>query len=186
LAERFLALGNCWPLEEDLPEHFRWIIPSQLAGMARPGMLREANLDLDALAGAGITLLVSLTETTYPVAELRQYGIASRHFPIADMGVPSLGPTASLCGYLERTIVGGGRVAVHCHAGLGRTGLILASFLVWLGEAPTSAIESVRAVRPQYIQTKPQAEFVHRFAEQVGVSGASTRRTLVEARGQVG
>lgn len=183
LAKRFVTQGNCWPTEPDLPAHFRWILPDRIAGMGRPGMLRDAQLDLHALSQVGMTLLVSLTEAPYPIAELRNFGLAPRHFPIHDMGVPSLGPTASLCGYLERIIEQDGKVAVHCQAGLGRTGLILASFLVWLGDAPERAIETVRSVRLQYIQNKAQLEFVHRFGDHVGVKSGGRRREVGRGNG---
>jgi ADP-ribosyl-[dinitrogen reductase] hydrolase len=55
---------------------------------------------------------------------------------------------------------GGGRVLVHCRAGLGRTGLVAASLLVELGAEPQAAIDAVRASRPNTIETPAQEAYV--------------------------
>jgi atypical dual specificity phosphatase len=169
LVSRFVCQGNCWPTDSGppLPTHFRWILPDRLAGMGVPGLLGEAASDLEAIARAGITRLISLTETAFPMIELRHYGIQGRHMPIPDMGVPAIGKTATLCRAIEREMERGEGVAVHCRAGVGRTGTILASTLVWLGRTPEQAIAEIRAIGPSYIQTQTQLQFVHRFAESV-------------------
>lgn len=59
------------------------------------------------------------------------------------------------------------RIAVHCHAGLGRTGLTIACFLVACGEAASAAqaVEMVRAARPGSLQTQAQVMFVSIFEQ---------------------
>ena len=169
LLERFLAQGNCWPAPAapPLPPHFRWVLPGRLAGMGRPGLVGDVESDLCAIASAGIELLVTLTEEPPAPAQLSAFGLQSRHFPIRDMGVPALGAAARLCSEMERRIESGQSVAVHCMAGLGRTGTILAAFLVWTGTDPQQAIAQIRRLSPGYIQTRQQEQFVHSFAEQV-------------------
>lgn len=171
LARRFVLQGNCWPsaTPPPLPSHFRWVLEDQLAGMGRPGLVGDVDDDLAAIGlTAGITMLVSLTTTPFPSAQLAAFGIELQHFPIEDMRVPALGRTATLCRIMERAIGRGERVAVHCHAGLGRTGTILAAYLVWTGETGAGAIARVRAIRPEYIQNRDQERFVHSFAEMIG------------------
>ncbi|MGE0326021.1 MAG: dual specificity protein phosphatase family protein, partial [Polyangiaceae bacterium] len=65
----------------------------------------------------------------------------------------------------EKALERGDRVAVHCHAGLGRTGTMLAAFLIYRGETAEAAITRVREVRPSYIQSQAQLDFLKRFAE---------------------
>jgi atypical dual specificity phosphatase len=168
LAARFLRDGNCWPtpFAPSLPSHFQWVLPGKLAGCGSPGLLGEADADLLALAQAGVTLLVSLTEEPLPLSWLRDLGIRGRHLPIRDMGIPAIAPTARLCREVEREMVTGA-VAVHCHAGLGRTGTVLAAVLVWRGESPERAITKLRALKPGFIQTRSRESFVRRFAEAV-------------------
>jgi atypical dual specificity phosphatase len=167
LAAKFILHGNCWPQapRPELPQHFHWVLKDQLAGMGRPGLTGEVETDLYAIAQAGISLLVSLTEEAVPASVLRPFGIAGRHYPITDMGIPAMGTTASLCRDIQRAIAEGERVAVHCHAGLGRTGTILASVLVWMGQNPDEAVRRLRTIARGYIQTRSQQDFVHRFAE---------------------
>jgi len=59
------------------------------------------------------------------------------------------------------------KVAVHCHAGLGRTGLAIACFLVGSGQASSAekAVEMVRAARPGSLQTPAQVMFVSIFEQ---------------------
>mgnify|MGYP003393695704 CR=1 FL=1 len=167
LAAQFLRQGNCSPppRPQPLPPHFNWILPGRLAGMGKPGLLGNIDEDLTAIATAGITHLVSLTKDLFSAEKLLSYGITGRHFPITDMSVPAIGPTASLCRDIKRQMGNGEGVALHCHAGLGRTGTILACILVWIGRSPDDAIKEIRAIGKGYIQNKAQHDFVHRFAE---------------------
>ncbi len=167
LATRFLEQGNCWPPPKtpDLPDHFQWVLPGRLAGMGKPGLLGDEEEDLTAIATAGVTNLITLTQERYPDQKLRSYGIVGRHFPIKDMGVPAIGTTASLCRDIKRLMEEGEGVAVHCHAGLGRTGTILASTLIWMGRGPDEAIEEIRIVRKGYIQSRAQLNFIQSFSD---------------------
>lgn len=166
LAARFASDGNCWPAPPPppLPAHFRWLIPGRLGGMGRPGLLEDTNQELEAIAYAGIKLLVTLTEEPIATGPLSSVGILGRHFPVRDMGVPSVARAARLCREIERSMGEGRPVALHCKAGLGRTGTLLAACLVWMGSDPESAIAEVRRVHTSYIQSPQQERFVHDFA----------------------
>ena len=90
-------------------------------------------------------------------------GIRWYHLPIVDVGIPDRRfeeewETAGkeLC----RILVDGGRIALHCRGGLGRTGMIAARLLVEFGMDPRAAIAKVRQARPGAIQTMEQEVYV--------------------------
>ncbi|XP_028439198.1 protein tyrosine phosphatase domain-containing protein 1 [Perca flavescens] len=59
-----------------------------------------------------------------------------------------------------------GKIAIHCHAGLGRTGVLLACFLAYATRmTPNQAILYVRAKRPNSIQTRGQLRCVRHFVQ---------------------
>lgn len=59
-----------------------------------------------------------------------------------------------------------GKVGVHCHAGLGRTGVLIACYLIYAKRFDGDhAIHFVREKRPGSIQTKGQVECCQQFAQ---------------------
>lgn len=102
---------------------------------------------------------------TYRPSSFEARGIAVHLVGWPDLMPPSLAHVAACvrlaCGYLDA----GGKVAVHCHAGFGRTGVLIACVLVHrLGLSGDAAIATVRARRPQCIQNRRQADAVRAFA----------------------
>jgi atypical dual specificity phosphatase len=59
-------------------------------------------------------------------------------------------------------------VAVHCEAGLGRTGTMLATYLISQGASAESAIRRVREVEKVAVETTRQIQFLEQFAAAKG------------------
>jgi len=146
------------------PRGFFWARVGQLGGVPRPGIVNELERDLDALQRLGITVLVTLEESaTVPRDALAQRGIELIHFPIVDMGAPTLESAAALCERIEQLTARGSVVAFHCRAGLGRTGTLLAAQLVFEGVSASRAVERIRALNPRSIQSDAQIQFLSAF-----------------------
>ena len=83
--------------------------------------------------------------------------------PITDMATPG---AATLAAWrtqgpaLLQALNEGQRVLVHCAAGLGRTGMLVAKLLVLNGVRADEAIAQVRRARPGTIETEAQADWV--------------------------
>jgi len=140
---------------------FHWILPQQLAGSAQPGWMSEMGEDLEWLRKVGIKLVVTLTESPLEVGLVE--GLRFRHFPIRDMGIPGPRETHQLCREVFDSIQREEPVLLHCKAGLGRTGTMLACYLVSQGMEAEAAISRVRCVSTYYIQTQTQEMFVSHY-----------------------
>ena len=134
---------------------------------------RELAEDLAAIRAWGATVLVTLIEEhefellkVDHLGEMAEAeGLEWHHLPIPDMNVPDwrFGRRWVYSGLrLRRLLRQGGRVVLHCRAGLGRAGTIAAHLLVELGVPAAEAVSQVRRVRRGAIQTSAQEEHVHR------------------------
>jgi atypical dual specificity phosphatase len=146
------------------PRGFFWVRPDRLGGLPRPGIVDSVEHDIEGLKRLGVTTLVTLEETaTVDRSLLTNAGIEPEHFPVIDMDVPTLESAARLCGRIRARLASGGVVALHCRAGLGRTGTLLACQLVFDGEPALGAIERIRRLNPKCIQSQAQVEFLSSF-----------------------
>jgi atypical dual specificity phosphatase len=136
-----------------------WLLPDELLGCAYP----KTDAALEALQASGIRLLINLHERAHTTDRLAAYGLTSLHIPIADFSTPTPDQLEQAIGAIDAARARNERVAVHCGAGLGRTGTVLACYLVTQGETAHAAIQRVRELRPGSIETGEQAEAIRQF-----------------------
>jgi len=170
------AVATAYVSDSFGPRGFLWLKKGQLAGTPRPGIVHDLEYDLKALRRVGVTTLITLTETAPDTAAMAAFEIDNIWSPFPDMHAPSITQAVSLCKQIQQLCESGGVVAVHCRAGLGRTGTILAAFLIWEGQGALDALEAVRRIEPRWVQSDAQVAFLEKFAR-VLADRATTKRT---------
>ncbi|WP_399678405.1 dual specificity protein phosphatase family protein [Xenophilus sp.] len=149
------------------PRGFTWVVPGRLAGTPKPGVVNDIDYDLQALSRVGITCLITLTEDDLPQDALRRNGLTNLHLPIRDREPPTVAQIAMLLVHMERLMARGEVLAAHCLAGIGRTGTVLACWLIREGLTAEEALKRVRRIEPRFVQSEEQEAFLHRYEHEI-------------------
>ena len=132
------------------PRGFYWLLPGQLAGMPLPGLVGDLLHDLVALKVCRIRQVISLSPQAIDPLVLAQHGIRGLHLAGTAGDLPTPAQLRMLVRAMARMIERGQGVAVHCVSGNGRTGLLLAAYLIHQGQDVDTALAQVRASNPAF------------------------------------
>jgi atypical dual specificity phosphatase len=142
------------------PNGFSWIDRPLLAALARPSSPEEFRW----LREQGIEVLLSLTEDRPRRDWTEEASLLVFHEPMEDMEAPSQEQLDRAVSAILRATERNMAVAVHCGAGLGRTGVVLAAYFVAKGASASNAVARIRRLRPGSIETEEQVEAVELYA----------------------
>lgn len=149
---------------------FYWLIPNVLAGTSRPGGRQDdrdqLDRDLGWLRAQGVGALLSLTETSLDEEALARHGFDWLHLPVVDLTPPSPDQLAEALAFIDSHRAHARPVAVHCLVGQGRTGTVLAAYLIRAGADPAAALRELRAVCPGAVENPRQETALAEFARE--------------------
>jgi atypical dual specificity phosphatase len=148
------------------PDHFTWIDQPKLSASAYP----QAAEELTWLRKQGIDILMSLTEDPVRRDWVDNAGLMSVHIPIEDFEAPSPEQFDLCLSVIERANESNMGVHIHCRAGAGRTGTVLAAYFIRRGLPATDAIERIRELRPGSVETPEQERALREYARRLGNS----------------
>ena len=133
------------------PTNFSWLINDKLAGSGMP----TSSAELEWVTKTGVKSVVTMTEEPLPESWIKN--IKYLHVPTEDLSAPDMEKIDNTVDYIHERIKNNEPTMVHCAAGIGRTGTILACYLIkYHGLSTKDAIDKVRKERPGSIQSESQ------------------------------
>ena len=149
----------------DRPTNFSWVTEGKLAGSGLPVTQDEFKWVLD----KGIKSIVTVREVPLPSRWIDGTNIDYLHLMVEDYGVPNMEVLDEAVNYIDKKIQSGKPVLVHCAAGKGRTGAVLAAYMIKKENfTAEQAIEKIRLMRPGSVQSVTQETALSMYEKYVG------------------
>lgn len=153
----------------DLPPNADAITPHLVVG----GFI-DAH-DWRQLVSQGVSVVVSLQAERHDedaFGELQPDGYL--RLPTIDHSIPTLAQLRMGAAFIDEAVRAGKMVLIHCHAGVGRSALLCACYLVYTSMSVEEAWQTVKARRTvAYLNPRQQA-MLEAFAETIARERAAT------------
>lgn len=158
------------------PDAGAWIVPGQLLMRSYP-----RSDELADIAATGIRLVINLDKRPHNASQMRAAGLTELHIPVPDFTPPTPAQIDQGVSAISTSLARNQPVLVHCAAGKGRSGTVVACYLVQQGRTVSEAIAEVRRLRPGAIETGRQEGAIEAWSRLPGRSsragdhGSSTK-----------
>jgi len=137
----------------DRPTNFSWVKEGKLAGSGLPVTPDEFRWIVD----RGIKSIVTVREVPLPSPWFDGGDVDYLHLMVEDYGAPTIEVLDETVNYIDKNISSGNPVLVHCAAGKGRTGAVLAAYMIKKENlTAVEAIKKIRHLRPGSVQSTTQ------------------------------
>ena len=151
--------------------NFGWVLDNELAGSQGPVSMQ----DLFFLYQQGVRAVIRMEERTIPADTGGHVDIVDLYVPVTDFTAPAQEQIDRMIEFIDEQTERNHRpVVVSCYAGIGRTGTVLACYLVKRGSGTADAIDEVRRLRPGSIQTPEQEAAVYEYSQRHAAGGDHT------------
>ncbi|KPJ00728.1 Dual specificity protein phosphatase 23 [Papilio xuthus] len=139
------------------PYNFSWFLKGKVAAMGWPQTIENLNYLVD----SGINHLITLSPEKLPPIYDFDRKLKWTEIGIKEFGAPTLKQIIKFIEICERADINGEVIGIHCRHGRGRTGTMLACYLVhFKNMAPERAVLTVRVQRPGSCETYEQEKIV--------------------------
>src|SRR5438132_10516963 len=117
------------------------IVCMRVARLPRPSYM---DCDFARLRKMGYSVVVSLACDHLNTFEIEDAGFEHKKICVEDFTAPTLEQVDEFVAFVDSKIAEGKKVLVHCYAGRGRTGTMLAAYLIHQGMSSDAAVREIR------------------------------------------
>ena len=157
----------------DKPTGFVWVEDTSLAGSGYPASRDQVGW----LVKNGIGSILTLTERPLPVTWTSGYPLDVGHVSMHDHLPPSVESMEKAVAYILDRRKEGKAVMVHCLAGEGRTGCVLAAYLIRTRRLRADeAIAALRSLKPEFVEQGQEGSVRECGAAEESVAGTTAER----------
>jgi protein-tyrosine phosphatase len=142
----------------------RWIT-NEIAVSAAP----SSEADLDTIKQSGIEVILNLCLECGNLHEIeRAAGFIVYWLPVSDAYVPELDELDYALEWLNDHIESGKKVLIHCRFGVGRSGTIIAAYLLKKGNSLNHVLEKMKQM-PATPTSRDQTKIIVEYAKKLGL-----------------